>query len=79
MIDTATNKPVRVKDSTVGPYIDVSVKDLDAVRTVLTQNGIPFWTDHTTISVNGSPMMATIWVERTRNAEEVQRVLDQDG
>ncbi len=76
MIDTATNKPVRVRDSKVGPYIVVSVPSLDAVQKLLTQNGVSFWTDHFMVSVNGSPMEAMIYVDRERNAEEVQRILD---
>jgi hypothetical protein len=79
MIDTAMNKPVRVRDSNVGPYIMLSVAALDAVQTVLTQNGIPYWTAHTRVSVDGSPMIATIYVDRKRNAEDVQKILDQVG
>jgi hypothetical protein len=78
MIDTATNKSIRARDSKVGPYIVVSVPSLDAVQKLLTQNGISFWTDHFRISVNGRPMETMVYVDEKFKAEEVQKILDQD-
>jgi len=77
MNDAATKQPVRVStDSTVGPYIDISVSQLDAVRTLLDQNGIAYSVDCDAISMDGGPEETLIFLGRNGDAKRVQQILD---
>jgi hypothetical protein len=77
MIDTATQKPIRVEvDPASGPYIRVSVNHLEQVRKLLTESGTSYWGDKLVISVNGRPAEATINLSKRSDPGRVQALLD---
>jgi hypothetical protein len=77
MTDTTTKKPLRVStDSTVGPYIEVPVSQLDEVRRLLESRHINYSVDEHVISFNGAPGEAVIDLGRGGDAAAVQAILD---
>jgi hypothetical protein len=77
MIDTATQKPVRVSgDLASGSYIRLSVDQLDHVRQLMVNNDIPHWVDHHTVSVDNGPAMTVINIGLRVNPNRVQALLD---
>jgi hypothetical protein len=77
MTDTTTKKPLRVStDSTVGPYIEVPVSQLDEVRRLLDSRRISYTVDEDFISFNGAPEEAVIDLGRGGDAAAVQAILD---
>jgi len=77
MTDTMTQKPLRVStDGTAGPYIMVSVGQLDAVRRLLDRNRIRFWVEEEVISLDGGPEIAVVDLGRGADSERVQELLD---
>jgi hypothetical protein len=62
MVDSATHKPLKVSfDAATGPYIWVSVAQLDRLRQVLVQHDIRHWVDNYPVSVDGEPVS---WKDR---------------
>jgi hypothetical protein len=77
MIDTGTNKPLRVSDyGEVGASIKVSVKHLKRLSDHLSQHGIAYWVDHHAVSVDGQPMVTEIYLRRGTDPQQVQAILD---
>jgi hypothetical protein len=77
MIDSSTHKPIRVSsDGRSGPYLMVSVGQLDQVRKVLRDNDIPHWVDHHAISVDGRPAVAVVNLSKGSDPCRVQALLD---
>jgi hypothetical protein len=77
MIDSATNKPIRVSDENKEYLsIRVSVQDLNRVVALLEANSVRFWVAHNQISFNGGPFMARINLRRGTEARSVQGILD---
>ena len=77
MIDTATHKAIKVSfTDAAGPYIWVSLEQLDRLRKVLEQHDIRHWVDNYSVSVNGEPMMTKIYVRKRTDPDQVQRLLD---
>jgi len=77
MIDTMTNKPIRVETpKDVHPTIDLPRDQVEAVSKLLEANGIRFWVGHLTISFDGKPSVSTIHLRRGTNPEQVQALLD---
>lgn len=77
MVDTATHRPVQVStDEASGPYIRVSLSQLEQVRQVLTDNKVPHWIEHTAISIDGRPAVVVINLGRESDAGHVQALLD---
>jgi hypothetical protein len=78
MIDVATQKPVKVKMAIVsGPYLDISMAQLDKVRAVLDAAGIKYWVSDSAISVNGAPAMTYVWINREADPDFIQARLDE--
>jgi hypothetical protein len=77
MIDTTTNKPLRVwPDEKVGPYIEVVASQLEEVKRLLEKNGIRYSVEEDIISLNGGPYIATINLRRGTDPNAVQAILD---
>ncbi len=77
MIDDSTRKPIRIStDGMSGPYLMVPVRQLDQVRELLQTNGIPYWVDHSAISVDGRPAIAVINLGKRIDPHRVQALLD---
>jgi hypothetical protein len=77
MIDVATRKPLRVlTEGTAGPYIRVSVDQLDELRRLLDAGGIRYWVEENVISINGGPEIGVVNLGRGADARAIQAVLD---
>ena len=77
MIDAMTRKPLHVStDGTAGPYIMLTVSQLDDVRQLLDDRGIRYWVEEDFISLNGAPETAVIDLGRGANVDAVQAILD---
>jgi len=80
MTDVTTKKPLYVStEGTAGPYIMVPETQLARVEALLSENGIPFWTDQDVISIGGGPAVGVINLGRSGNAGRVQALLDSAG
>jgi hypothetical protein len=77
MIDSTTNKPLRVWPAEgVGPYIRVAASQLEEVQRLLESQGVQFWVAENRISMNGGPFIATINLRRGTDPTAVQSILD---
>jgi hypothetical protein len=77
MIDTATQRPLRVsKYGTADPYIDVSVPQLDQVQQLLDDHNVRYSVDELVVSLDGGPEMAVIDLGPGGDASRVQSILD---
>ncbi len=77
MKDVATNQPLRVStDGTVGPYLMVSVPQLNQVRSLLERAGVRFWLDESAVSLDGHTFIAVVNLGRGGDALHVQTILD---
>jgi hypothetical protein len=77
MIDAATKEKIRVStDGTAGPYLMVSVGQLDEVRRLLDGRGVRYWVDEEVISLNGAPEIAVVNLGRSGDPRLVQALLD---
>ncbi len=77
MIDSATHKPIEVRfTAEAGPYIRVSVEQLEPLREVLLKHDIRHWVDLFPVSVDGRPAMTKIYIRKGTDPGHVQRLLD---
>jgi len=77
MVDTATHRSVQVStDEASGPYIRVSLDQLEQVRQVLLDNKVAHWVEHTAISIDGRPAVVVINLGRGSDPGHVQALLD---
>jgi hypothetical protein len=77
MIDTVTNKPIRVQvHKDVQPFFKLPMDQVNAVSKLLEANGIKFWIDNHSISFDGLPYVTTIHLRWGMNVEQVQAILD---
>jgi hypothetical protein len=77
MIDSTTNKPLRVGPTeTVRPYIAVAADQLEEVKRLLDSHGVRYWVEEELISMNDGPYIATIKLRRRTDANAIQAILD---
>lgn len=77
MIDISTKKPLRVlTNSDTGPYIMVSVKQVDDVRALFDAEKIPYWVDEYAISINNGPEMTVINLKYGTDVSVVRNILE---
>jgi hypothetical protein len=77
MIDTTPSQHLCVStDGNAGPYIMVSVAQLDKVRAVLDANKVLYWVDAEAISLDGKPEVAVINLGPESKPPTVQSLLD---
>ncbi len=80
MIDEMTNDGLRVStDGIAGPYLMVSVTQLDAVLAVLNRHKVRYWVDADAISLDNGPAIAVINFGRSGETVRIQAILDEDG
>ncbi len=78
MIDTATKERIIVEEAEdAGPYIMVTVDQLDAIRQLLETNHVSFSVARPAISIDGGPYTTVIRFRRNANAPSIQALLDQ--
>lgn len=77
MVDSETKERILVHtEGAGGPYIMVSVDQLEGIESLLRHHGISFWTDSGAISVDGGPLITIINLGRGVEGEQVQKLLD---
>ena len=82
MIDEMTRDALRVSpdvEGMAGPYLMVSVPQLDAVLAVLDRHKVRYWVDADAISLDNEPAIAVINFGRTGEAARIQAILDEAG
>src|SRR5208337_1521311 len=80
MIDEMTKDNLRVSpDGIAGPYLMVSVTQLDAVLAVLNRHKVRYWVDADAISLDNEPAIAVINFGRSGEAVRIQAILDEAG
>lgn len=77
MIDTATNKPLRVlTNGKAGPHLWLPFGRLDEIRRLLDARGIGYEVDEDVFSFNGGPEITVVHLGRSGDAVAVQAILD---
>jgi hypothetical protein len=77
MIDSHTNKPIKVIDDGDGePYILVQLDQLELVKKLLDEAGYRYSEHDDVYSVNGKPYVAWINVSHQVDVPAIQRLLD---
>ena len=81
MIDEMTqNSRLRVStDGIAGPYLMVTMTQLDAVRAVLDRHKVRYWVDADAISLDNEPAITVINFGRSGDAARIQAILDEAG
>jgi hypothetical protein len=80
MIDVTTKKPLRVTpDESAGPYIRLSLAQVDAIRRLFDSHGVRYWVSENAISLNNGPYMTIVNLGRGGDADAVQTLLDTVG
>jgi hypothetical protein len=78
MIDEMTRNSLRVStDGIAGPYLMVTVTQLDAVLAVLDSNHVRYWVDADAISLDNEPAITVINFGRSGDAARIQTILDE--
>jgi len=78
MIDEMTRNTLRVStDGIAGPYLMVTVTQLDAVLAVLDSNHVRYWVDADAISLDNEPAITVINFGRSGDAARIQTILDE--
>jgi hypothetical protein len=77
MLDSLTNKPIKVIDDGDGePYILVQLDQLELVKKLLDDAGYRYSEHEDVYSVNGQPYVAWINVSDQVDVPAIQRLLD---
>jgi hypothetical protein len=80
MIDEMTKEALRVSTAVgAGPYLWVSMDQLEAVRAVLDCHHVHYWVDGDAISLDNEPYATVINFDRRADASWIQAILDQAG
>lgn len=77
MIDTSTQKPLRVStEAPERPYIRLPYDQVDELRSLLDRHGVRYRVEENISSLNGGPWIAYVNLGRGVVAEDVQAILD---
>ncbi len=77
IIDATTQKPLVVSGAdTPWPYIRLPLDQVPELRALLDRHGVRHTVDENSISMNGGPYMAEVWLPRGSDAKPVQAILD---
>ena len=81
MIDEMTqNSRLRVSSGGIaGPYLMVTINQLDTVRAVLDRHKVRYWVDPDAISIDNEPAVTVINFDRFGDASQIQAILDEAG
>ena len=78
MTDAATKQSLHVTTgSTAGPYIRVSLDQLDDLKRLLDNRHVSYWVGENAISWDGGPYIAVVNLGREGDAAAVQAMLDE--
>jgi hypothetical protein len=77
MIDSETRERVVVSaEGTGGAYIMLPFDQVGDIEAILRGNGVPFWTDSDSISLDGGPAIIVVNLGREADVSRVQQLLD---
>lgn len=77
MKDATTKKPLSVAaEGSAGPYIMVSVAQLEDLKRLLESNRVRYWVEEDVISFDGEPEVAVVDLGQSGDAQAVQKLLD---
>jgi hypothetical protein len=77
MMDVEANRPVKIiPHETAGPYIRISMGQLESARSFLKANGVDFWVRHGAFSFNDGRYFKEIYLSKKTDAPAVQALLD---
>jgi hypothetical protein len=76
MTDTAKQSPLKVHDSTVGPYMRLPLSQVEAVGRILDRHGIKYWVEDIVISMNHGPEIAWLFTKGNPDIALIQSLLD---
>ena len=76
MIDVTTKKPLSVGLDRTGPYLDVTVSQLEAIRKLLDHHGVHYRVAEHAISIDGGPEKTLIFFGRKGDSHAVQAILE---
>jgi hypothetical protein len=80
MIDEMTRESLRVENDVIaGPYLMVTLPQLDAVRAVLDRHEVYYWVDADAISLDNEPPVTVINFGKGGDAARLQVLLDEAG
>jgi hypothetical protein len=80
MIDEMTEDRLRVSsDGVAGPYLMVTLAQLDKVRAVLDRHKVHYWVDADAISLDNEPAITVINFGRSGEQGRIQAILDEAG
>ncbi len=70
------NKPIQVGTTSAGPYIRITVDQLERVKQLLSDHGVKYWVDHLAVSVDGQPAVTDVNLGRKGDPIRAQAILD---
>jgi hypothetical protein len=78
MIDETTQERFRVSnDKDAGPYLMVTLNQLDVIRAALDRHKVRYWVDGDAISLDNEPAVTWINFGRAGDAARIQSILDE--
>ncbi len=80
MIDEMTRDSLRVESDVIaGPYLEIALPQLDAVRAVLDRHDVYYWVDADAISLDNEPPVTVINFGKGGDPARIQAILDEAG
>ena len=80
MIDELTQERFRVSNAEdAGPYLMVTVNQLEVIREALDRHKVRYWVDGDAISLDNDPLVTWINFGRAGDAARIQSILDEIG
>jgi hypothetical protein len=80
MIDEMTQQSLRVESDVIaGPYLEIALPQLDAVRALLGRHEVYYWVDADAISLDNEPFTTVINFGKGGDAARIQAILDEAG
>jgi hypothetical protein len=80
LIDGITQDTLRVStDAVAGPYLMVTLTQLDAVLAALDRHQVRYWVGADAISLDNEPAITVINFGRTGDGARIQAILDEAG
>jgi len=70
------DKPIKVGTTSAGPYIRITVDQLERLKQLLTAHDVKFWVDHYAVSIDGLPAVTDVNLGRKGDPIRAQAILD---
>ncbi len=78
MIDEMTQESLHVESDVIaGPYLEIALPQLDAVRALLDRHEVRYWVDADAISLDNEPAVTVINFGKSGDAARIQAILDE--